>query len=186
MLKRLRVDGRAIAIGRRTLFSNVGAKRHQEYVLDKTMYCSSREAYNVISEVSRYHEFLPYCKESFVQLRDSNEGRPTKAGLRIGFQQYDDKFVCDVQCNEDAKSDKYTVVAESISHNLFYFLSSQWTIRPHTNRKNCTEIRLSLKYQFKSALYNTVSGIFAKSATTLVMKAFEKRIFDIKRGRVSN
>lgn len=156
--------------------------KEQKYLYSKTIIGTTSEIYDVISEVSKYQEFIPFCIESFVNKRSPQDNTPIEAGLRVGFQQYDDKFVCEVKC-EDSREPigGYSVEATSLSHNLFYFLYAQWLIKPHTTRKNSSEVELLMRYKLKSPLYNAVSSIFAKSATTLVMKAFERRVHETKR-----
>lgn len=172
---------------RRNLFSWVNSSDDsgnlQHYKLVKTINADPEEVYDVVSEVSKYHEFIPYCVESFVNKRNPVDRKPTEAGLRVGFRQYDERYTCKVECKEklNGKTQEYSVLADSISHNLFQALSTQWTISAHPTRHNATQAELMLKFKFKSRLYNSVSSIFARSVTELVMKAFEKRVFELKK-----
>lgn len=171
---------------RRTLFDwNIPQEKikEQKYVLPKTINALPGEVYEVVSDVSKYQEFIPYCVESFVNKRKALDNTPIEAGLRVGFRQYDEKFVCKVSCNNGSKgeSEDYSVVADSISHNLFHLLYSKWTITPHPERPHSTQVTLLLRFKFKSRLYNSVSTIFAKSVTELVMKAFERRVFELRK-----
>ncbi|CCH61365.1 hypothetical protein TBLA_0E03110 [Henningerozyma blattae CBS 6284] len=141
------------------------------------------KVYNIVSEVSKYKEFIPYCLDSFVDKRDSNnDNKPIQAGLRVGFRQYDERFVCNVDCSNNVigRRTKYVVKAESISHQLFKELSGTWIITPCVRNKNISTVELLLRFQFHSKLYNAVSTIFAHSATTLVMKAFATRAEQLK------
>ncbi|CCK71957.1 ubiquinone-binding protein COQ10 KNAG_0I01720 [Huiozyma naganishii CBS 8797] len=154
--------------------------RVQTYSLSKTVNnASPLQVYDVVSEVGKYKEFIPYCVESFVDKRDPQTERPKLAGLRVGFKQYDEKFVCNVACEEVEQGSQYTVEAESISHHLFEVLNCRWTIKKHPRRPNSSQMDLLLKFQFKSALYNSVSSLFARSVTQLVLNAFDKRVFQV-------
>lgn len=169
-------------VTRRSLFGlNFVESKEQKYVFVKTINAKPLDVYNVVSEVSLYSNFIPYCTESFVNERSLLTKRPSVAGLRVGFQQYDEKFVCDVNCKESqvANKDMYSVEARSLSHSLFDVLYSKWTIVPHPRRPGSAQVELQLRFKFKSALYNSVSSIFAKSVTTLVMNAFERRVFKV-------
>ena len=106
--------------------------------------------------------------------------RPIEAGLRVGFRQYDEKFICKVECKDISTLVK-TVSAESLSHNLFHVLNSKWTIKAHPGRTDYTEVELLLRYQFKSKLYSSVASLFAKSVTELILKAFDRRVYQLKR-----
>lgn len=157
--------------------------KEQKYTLLKTINSSPDKVYDVVSEVSKYQEFIPYCVESFVNKRCSANHKPIEAGLRVGFRQYDEKFTCEVVCQE--VTPQYKVIANSISHNLFYLLYGEWTIVPHPKRPSSTQVELLLRFKFKSRLYNSVSSIFAKSVTEIIMKAFERRVFDLQRAALA-
>lgn len=167
---------------RRSFFnisSTASANDEQHYMLRRKIRGTPQEVYEVVSEVSKYHEFIPYCVESFVNARDEMK-RPIEAGLRVGFRQYDEKFICKVECKDISTLVK-TVSAESLSHNLFHVLNSKWTIKAHPSRTDCTEVELLLRYQFKSKLYSSVASLFAKSVTELILKAFDRRVYQLKR-----
>ncbi|CAI1715544.1 hypothetical protein SEUBUCD646_0O01590 [Saccharomyces eubayanus] len=158
------------------------AIREQRYVLRKTVNTHPSTVYAAVSEVSEYKEFIPYCIDSFVDKRNPVDNKPVIAGLRVGFKQYDEKFSCNVSCKEKVNGDNtYTVVAETISHNLYDLLYSKWTIMPHPTRPNATMVELLLRFKFKSRIYNSVSLIFAKTVTELVMNAFAKRAYHLVR-----
>ncbi|BAO37888.1 coenzyme Q-binding protein COQ10 [Kluyveromyces marxianus] len=167
---------------RRSFFnisSTASANDEQHYILRRKIRGTPQEVYEVVSEVSKYHEFIPYCVESFVNARDEMK-RPIEAGLRVGFRQYDEKFICKVECKDISTLVK-TVSAESLSHNLFHVLNSKWTIKAHPGRTDYTEVELLLRYQFKSKLYSSVASLFAKSVTELILKAFDRRVYQLKR-----
>lgn len=154
--------------------------KEQRHILLKSINSTPEKVYSVVSEVSEYQNFIPYCVESFVNKRNAMDEKPIEAGLRIGFRQYDEKFLCDVVCSKQQTS-QYKVIANSVSHNLFYLLYGEWNIRPHPQRRSSTQVELLLRFKFKSKLYNSVSSIFAKSVTELVMKAFERRVFELQK-----
>ncbi|CAI4051137.1 hypothetical protein SKDZ_15G1460 [Saccharomyces kudriavzevii ZP591] len=167
-------------------FFGLGATNHvireQRYVLRKTINTHPSTIYAAVSEVSEYKEFIPYCVDSFVDKRNPVDKKPVIAGLRVGFKQYDEEFICNVTCKEKVNGDDiYTVVAETVSHNLFHLLYSKWTIMPHPTRPNAAMVELLLRFKFKSRIYNSVSLLFAKTVTELVMNAFAKRAYHLVR-----
>lgn len=168
-------------INKRALFTlNLDEKKEklraiQTYKLVRTIDAKPREIYEVVSQIDKYTDFIPYCIDSFIDKRDFITGNPTSAGLRIGFQSYDEKFVCNVNCQEFQEKQKFIVEAESVSHNLFKTCSTKWTIVPNPRKPNISQVELTLRFQFHSLLYNSVSSIFANNLTSLAMAAFEKR-----------
>ncbi|QHS76112.1 ubiquinone-binding protein COQ10 [Saccharomyces paradoxus] len=156
--------------------------REQRYVLRKTINTPPSTVYAAVSEVAQYKEFIPYCVDSFVDKRNPVDNKPVIGGLRVGFKQYDEEFICNITCKDTANgNDTYTVIAETVSHNLFHLLYSKWTIMPHPSRPNAAMVELLLRFKFKSRIYNSVSLIFAKTVTELVMNAFAKRAYHLVR-----
>ncbi|GME87636.1 unnamed protein product [Ambrosiozyma monospora] len=147
----------------------------QSYVVHKQFSHPQELIYELISSVDKYHEFIPYCTDSFIRGRDAN-GEPSIAGLRVGFQKFDEEFTCDLTCQKPS-----AVVAKSITHSLFYFLETEWTVHK-VNDTHCKAV-LNLKYEFKSTLYNKVSSLFARKVASLMTKAFEKRAYEVAKSR---
>lgn len=154
------------------------------YTLCKTINgVSPQRTFDIVSQIQQYQDYIPYCKESIVHERDNRTNWPTLASLRVGFRQYDEKFICKVECNK-RHDNHYMIVADSISDHLFNGFICQWEIVSHPGRPNSSQIKLSLKFQFKSPLYNSVASLFARSLTSLALKSFHKRIIQYERGEV--
>ncbi|SCU91181.1 LAFA_0F02300g1_1 [Lachancea sp. 'fantastica'] len=172
--------------GRRTFACAArNLSKQQKFLLTRTINAPAYDVYDVVSNISDYKKFVKYCTESFVAKKDEETGRPTEAGLTVGFHSYDESLVCRIECRQDEQGN-YSVVANSLTHTLFNALQTHWSIKPHPSRPGATEAILCLEFQFKSSLYNNVASIFGKSATELVMKSFEKRIFNLKRQHAKN
>ncbi|ANZ74545.1 BA75_00284T0 [Komagataella pastoris] len=141
----------------------------QQYVVRKTFHQPKSVVYSVISNVDKYHEFIPYCEASFINSRDS-KGEPTEAGLTVGFKSFDETFLCTLECQKDKQ-----VIAKSITHSLFHSLLTEWNVTEASSSK--TNVELILSYEFKSDLYNQISALFATKVTSIMIKAFEKRAY---------
>ncbi|KAH3672355.1 hypothetical protein WICMUC_004327 [Wickerhamomyces mucosus] len=144
----------------------------QTFIITRQLNHPASLFYGVVSDVSSYQKFIPYCTDSFVNQRDANE-LPKVAGLRVGFQKFDEEFTCNLQCS------KNTIIAESITHSLFEKLYTKWTIIE--NSKGTTSMVLELKFKFKSLIYNNISSIFAKSVSELVIKSFDERARELRK-----
>lgn len=70
----------------------------QEYHIHKKMNHPQELVYDIIQDVARYHEFIPYCTRSFIDLYDPTTKTPSKGGFRVGFQNFDEEFTCDLTC----------------------------------------------------------------------------------------
>lgn len=177
-------------IKKRTLFTlNLNEQKEklrsvQTYKLVRTIDAKPQQIYEVVSQIDKYTDFIPYCIDSFIDKRDFITGNPISAGLRIGFQSYDEKFVCNVNCQEFQEKQKFIVEAESVSHNLFKTCSTKWTIVPNPRKPNISQVELTLRFQFHSLLYNSVSSIFANNLTSLAMEAFQKRSVELNKNEI--
>lgn len=154
----------------RSFFSLPDLDREQSYNVKRKFPYTVSQMYDVVSRVDQYHDFIPYCEDSFI--KEVNEkGQPVKAGLKVGFQSFDETFVCDLRCIENK-----LVIAESITHSLFHTLYTEWNFSP-LNTRHCA-VDLTLRYRFKNELYNQVSSLFADKVTKLMIRAFEKRAWE--------
>lgn len=150
---------------RRTFFTSLA--QPQSYVISRRLALPAATVYRVVADVHRYHEFIPHCTTLFVNRRDA-AGEPLEAGLLVGWQEWDERFVCALACVAPSQ-----VVASSLSDLLFEHLRCVWDIREVT--KGTSSITVSLDYQFKNPLYNAASGVFASTVTELMVDAFGKR-----------
>ncbi|SCU81754.1 LAMI_0B07536g1_1 [Lachancea mirantina] len=164
----------------RTFLGTHFETKNQTVVLKKSVNAQVPIVYQVISDIARYQEFMPYCVESYVSQKNKSSRVPEAAGLRVQFRNYDETFACKVSCIPTSNN-SWRVVAESVTHSLFTFLQTKWTIEQHPTRPNASAVELTISYQFKSSLYNSVASIFGKSMAQIVMKAFEKRIFLVRK-----
>lgn len=166
------------------------------YTLNKKLTnVAPNKAFNIISNIDNYQDYIPYCEKSFITQRDELNGLPIKAGLRIKFNEYDETFNCIVNCQELIKDQKFCIIAETIKNDLFNCLTCKWIITDDNNssfnkrfnvvRKDpnisintipITNLQLIIKFQFKSTFYNLVSTIFGETLTNLAMKEFCKEI----------
>lgn len=160
----------------KSLRSSNSSSASQKYTITKRFAFPQTLIYKLVSRVDLYHEFIPYCTSSFITERDETTNEPSVAGLRVGFQAFDEEFSCNLECHKPE-----VVVAKSITHSVFHFLETRWEITPlPSNKDHCTAV-LNLSYEFKSSLYNQVSALFAKKVSSLMVKAFERRAFDVSR-----
>lgn len=159
---------------RRLLFSSVsGEGSANTHRLTKRVQVPPYLLFQVVSDVSRYKEFVPFVTESFVNCRDEITNLPTQGGFRVGWRDYDEQFVCSLQCIQDQR-----IVSESITTLLFEYLRNEWEFKPVMSRvtKDVHTIAdLTLRFKFKNPLYGTISSIFQDRVSQIMIEAFEKR-----------
>lgn len=151
----------------------------QTHTLRKKINVTPQQLFRVVADVHKYKEFVPFCEDSSVNARDPETNLPTEAALRVGWQQFDERFTCKLEC-EDGKR----VLAESITISLFHSLKCEWTFHEVktfnvSNQPSC-EVKLELSYHFKNPLYNTISSMFSEQVSAIMIEAFEERAMQLK------
>jgi hypothetical protein len=58
----------------------------------RLLYFSPEQVFNIVAQVDKYQEFLPWCKESKIVSVSSN-GIQMKALLKIGFQAFTEEYL---------------------------------------------------------------------------------------------
>lgn len=132
--------------------------------------------FEVVSEVSKYKEFVPFVEDSYVSDRDGQE-LPSTAGLRVGWNQFNERFECKLACQRNKE-----VIAESKDILLFDLLYTRWSFKEARNFGNSPEceVTLDLAYRFKNPLYNTMSALFSDQVSKIMINAFEERAIATK------
>ncbi|AMD20140.1 HCL011Wp [Eremothecium sinecaudum] len=146
----------------------------QKLSIKKLFNSPAKNVYDIVSDISKYQEFVPYCKESFVSGIDPTHRTPVEAGLRIQFQNYDEQVLCKVQCS-DNKNDVLSIVAECKEDTLFETLRTSWRISPHPENYEASNVELCLQFKFRSLLYQNLSMLFGQKAIQVAIDVFHKR-----------
>lgn len=151
----------------------------QTYTVTRRVNASPREMFAIVSDVSRYSEFVPFVEESFVTSRNEDSGLPTEGGIRVGWKHFDEKFSCKLHCIQDK-----TVVAEALTGPLFSSLHTEWNFKEVQafgvkSSANC-EVELKLRFNFHNPIYNTMSSMFSDQVTSIMIKAFQQRAMQLK------
>mmetsp|Transcript_6618 Transcript_6618/g.8340 ORF Transcript_6618/g.8340 Transcript_6618/m.8340 type:complete len:210 (+) Transcript_6618:7797-8426(+) len=149
----------------------------QTYKVSKRVNVTPEQMFNVVSDVSKYHEFVPFVEKSLITKKDKLE-LPLEGVLRVGWQQFDEEFTSKINCVPNEK-----VTVKSLTILLFNSLHTEWSFKEikssHIREPSC-EVELNLKYSFKNPLYNAVSSMFSDQVTKIMIKAFEQRAIESK------
>jgi ribosome-associated toxin RatA of RatAB toxin-antitoxin module len=131
---------------------------------------SADKLYNVVSDVNRYKDFVPWCIDSRVlpstPTKDTNI---MEAELTVGYSLFKETYLSQVQLKKNE-----SVIATSSQTHLFDQLKTTWQFQPGKDPNTCW-VSFQLEFQFKSALYNKVSDIFFQDIVDNMVAAFEKR-----------
>lgn len=157
----------------------------QTHRVAKKINVPPRLIFDVVSDLSKYNDFVPFVTQAFITKSDENTKLPTEGGFRVGWKQFDELFNCKLTCSPDKQ-----VVAESISKQLFESLYSEWNfqeVKSRFSKELSTHVELLLTYKFKNPLYNAASSMFQNQVSDIMINAFEKRALEMKvRSKLQN
>ena len=130
----------------------------------------SLDLFDIIVDVDKYAEFLPWCVAS--RVRQSNDDGSLIADLSIGYGSLREKFTSSVSSDRDELRVTTTQAAGPFKH-----LRSEWRLLNVTD--GGTMISFEIEFEFRSFLLEKVIGAVFESAAHKMISAFEKRANDI-------
>ena len=125
---------------------------------------SAEQMFNLVAEVERYPEFLPWC----VGLRvKSKEEEMIVADMVIGYKMFREKFTSRVKLS---RPDRIDVVYEE---GPFRYLNNHWIFLPQDDG-SCV-VDFYVDFEFRSKLLQKMIGVVFNEAVKIMVHAFEKR-----------
>ncbi|MFZ5783915.1 MAG: type II toxin-antitoxin system RatA family toxin [Pseudomonadota bacterium] len=126
------------------------------------------QLYDLVADVARYPEFLPWCKAARIRRREG--ANVDIAELAIGFGPFHEKFTSRVVRTPDAPDGPR--IDTTGTEGPFRRLASRWRFQPHPS--GCM-VEFELEFDFRSMLLQkTVQVLFAEAVKRMV-GAFEGR-----------
>jgi coenzyme Q-binding protein COQ10 len=121
------------------------------------------QMFDMVSDVRRYPEFLPWCVGARVISRTETE---LVADLTIGFKMFRETFRSQVLLDRPGH------VHVKYLTGPFRYLNNHWRFHPHPRG---TEVDFFVDFEFKSRLLQAVIGTVFNEAVRLMVRAFERR-----------
>lgn len=125
---------------------------------------SAAQMYDLVADVARYPEFLPWCLATRIR---SQTDEQIIADMVIGFKMIREKYTSEITLTENHK------VEIVYKNGPFKYLNSHW-IFEQNSEGGCT-IDFYVDFEFKSALLQKIIGTVFNEAVQLMISAFEKR-----------
>jgi coenzyme Q-binding protein COQ10 len=145
----------------------VAVTRHAER---KIVPFAPRQIFDLVADVPRYPEFLPWCTAARVRKQEGPNVEVDE--VAIGFGPLHERFVSRVTRTSD-DPDRLRIETTGLE-GPFKVLASHWQFSPHDKG---TEIVFSLEFEFRSRLLqHTMRMLFAEAVRRMVA-AFEARAF---------
>ena len=124
---------------------------------------SPERLYQLVADIERYPEFLPWCIAGRIRKRDGNE---LIADLVIGFKMIRERYTSRVTLKDGRIDVVYT-------EGPFKYLNNHWIFTPADD--GGTNIEFYIDFEFRSKLLKAVMGALFNEAVGLMVGAFEKR-----------
>ena len=135
-----------------------------KFSLKRILPYSNKQMYNIVIDIKKYPEFLPWCISA--EEYGSNKNK-FKAELEIGFNHIKESFLSEIiPLYPDI------IISKAIS-GPFRILKNEWKFTEEKN--NTCEVELNIEFQFKSMiLHNLIGKVFEYSSRKMI-NAFEER-----------
>ena len=125
------------------------------------------QLFDLVADVGRYPEFLPWCVGARVRSHTDTE---LVADLTIGFGPFRESFTSRVTL------DRPHNIKVSYENGPFRYLNNQWGFKPHP--PGC-RVDFFVDFEFRSRLLQAAIGVVFNEAVRRMVNAFLKRARDV-------
>ena len=126
------------------------------------------QMFDLVAEVERYPEFLPWCVGSRIKSRRDNV---IHADLVIGFKLVRERFTSKVTLADDKSR-----IDVAYTNGPFRYLDNHWIFN---NQPNGSEIDFFVDFEFRNQMLQSLVGLVFNEAVQRMVTAFEARAFDL-------
>ncbi len=138
-----------------------------KYAERRVLPYTPKQLYDLVADVERYPEFLPWCVGARVRERNANL---IVADLIIGFRMFRERFTSRVTLLPD--NEEGPRIDTAYADGPFKYLENRWVFRPHD--KGC-EIDFFVDFEFRSRLLQMTIELLFSEAVRRMVRAFEQR-----------
>lgn len=125
---------------------------------------SPEQLYDLVADVERYPQFLPWCLSTRIRRRDGNV---IWADMAVGFKVIREKFTSKVTLTPKTRIDV------AYSEGPFKYLNNHWVF--DEAKDGTTIIDFYVDFEFRSPLLQKVMGAVFSEAVRVMVSSFEKR-----------
>ena len=132
---------------------------------------SAAQIFDLIADVDKYPEFLPWCAAARIRTRDplpDGDGEVIDADLVISFKVFRERFVSRVILRPEAR-----LIDVEYLDGPFKYLRNHWKFIP-TGETAC-EVDFFVDFEFRSAILQKLIGLVFNEAMQRIVGAFERR-----------
>ncbi len=133
--------------------------------------------FDLVADVERYPEFLPFCKSLVVRRRTTGEDgiETVVAAMSVGYKAINENFTSRVKLDRPG----LRIMAEYID-GPFSFLDNRWTFTPDTTKgpDGCA-VEFFITYEFRSRMLQILAGAVFDRIFRIFSEAFEARADEV-------
>lgn len=134
----------------------------------KLIAASQEQMFNVIADVNRYQEFVPYVTRS-MEWNDRGSAKYKEAELEVGFSFITEKYTSKIELEPFS-----AVTTRTDDSRLFSHLTSRWRLSPGVSPTSCW-VDFDVDFGFSSEMYGRLAGVFLEDVVKKMVAAFEAR-----------
>ena len=137
---------------------------------------SARQMFDLVLDVAKYPEFLPWCVATRVKSKDDADAGLMVADMAVGFKMLQERYTSRITFTAPGGPDGETM-GEGHIHvtdvgGPFKRLETDWRFRP--NAEGC-EVDFHIDFEFSSKMLERVMGSIFNEAAHKMMQAFVTR-----------
>jgi coenzyme Q-binding protein COQ10 len=130
---------------------------------------SAQQMYDLVADVDKYPEFLPWCSAARIRSRTPDGASEVMlADLVISFKVFRERFGSRVVLHPDQ-----TAIDTEYLDGPFKYLKSRWAFED-LGAQGC-HVDFYVDFEFKSRLLQGVIGVVFNEAMHRIVRAFEQR-----------
>ena len=133
----------------------------------KIVHYRPEQLFDLVADVGKYPEFLPWCVGARVRSRTETE---LVADLTIGFGPFRESFTSRVSL------DRPREVRVRYENGPFRYLNNQWGFVPHPHGAT---VNFFVDFEFRSRILQAAIGVVFNEAVRRMVNAFIRRARDV-------
>jgi coenzyme Q-binding protein COQ10 len=135
---------------------------------------SASDIYQLVMDIEKYPEFLPWCKKAkIIEIKNSEN---LVAELTINFKGFLESYTSDV-VHKESSPNQFLVEVIAIK-GPFKKLKNNWKISAVSEQQS--RIEFFIDFEFNSFLLNKIISVIFEKAAQKMISAFEQRAADLK------
>ncbi len=130
---------------------------------------SPEQLYNLVVDIEKYPEFLPWCRAARIIKRDGNK---LEAELVISFKSITESYVSEVTLYPITPENPEPKVNVHMIRGPFEYLENKWKFSPEDGG---TRIDFLVDFRFRSKMLELIVGSLFGKAASKMAQAFKTR-----------